>query len=255
MSLAATFSETTSSSSPRSASRTASARGRLTAGLVPITHSALISPRAMASNICTALRPSPVTRFGACQKRRTQLRSAVDQSPCGRPACWRARRPRVRPWRWAALSAKADRSPRLPMRPVARWQLMMALTLSVPCADWFTPCDVAGDDPVRARSTTCRISRCRCRRGRYRSPLKRCCPRDPWRRQAHAPGPACARRRSASRALHDRPARREVRSTVANRCRVGLPGADPSPRWWPCGAGSMVTTRMPRSARATCMRW
>src|SRR5262249_52196059 len=36
---------------------------------------------------------------------------------------------RERPW------------PRRPMRPVARWQLMMALTLSVPCADWFTPCE------------------------------------------------------------------------------------------------------------------
>ena len=32
-------------------------------------------------------------------------------------------------------------APGLPMRPVARWQLMMALTLSVPCADWFTPCE------------------------------------------------------------------------------------------------------------------
>ena len=31
--------------------------------------------------------------------------------------------------------------PGLPMRPVARWQLMMALTLSVPCADWLTPCE------------------------------------------------------------------------------------------------------------------
>ena len=31
--------------------------------------------------------------------------------------------------------------PGRPMRPVARWQLMMALTLSVPCADWFTPCE------------------------------------------------------------------------------------------------------------------
>ena len=31
--------------------------------------------------------------------------------------------------------------PGLPMRPVARWQLMIALTLSVPCADWFTPCE------------------------------------------------------------------------------------------------------------------
>ncbi len=26
-----------------------------------------------------------------------------------------------------------------PMRPVARWQLMMALTLSVPLCDWLTP--------------------------------------------------------------------------------------------------------------------
>ena len=31
--------------------------------------------------------------------------------------------------------------PGRPIRPVARWQLMMALTLSVPCADWFTPCE------------------------------------------------------------------------------------------------------------------
>ena len=29
--------------------------------------------------------------------------------------------------------------PGLPMRPVARWQLMMALTLSVPDEDWLTP--------------------------------------------------------------------------------------------------------------------
>src|ERR1700759_3427570 len=27
------------------------------------------------------------------------------------------------------------------MRPVARWQFSMALTLSVPCADWLTPCE------------------------------------------------------------------------------------------------------------------
>ena len=29
--------------------------------------------------------------------------------------------------------------PGRPMRPVARWQLMMALTLSVPADDWLTP--------------------------------------------------------------------------------------------------------------------
>ena len=26
-----------------------------------------------------------------------------------------------------------------PIRPVAKWQLMIALTLSVPAVDWFTP--------------------------------------------------------------------------------------------------------------------
>ena len=29
--------------------------------------------------------------------------------------------------------------PGLPMRPVAKWQLIMALHLSVPVADWLTP--------------------------------------------------------------------------------------------------------------------
>ena len=29
--------------------------------------------------------------------------------------------------------------PGRPMRPVARWKLMIAFTLSVPQADWFTP--------------------------------------------------------------------------------------------------------------------
>ena len=37
------------------ASRMAPARGSDIAGLVAITHSALISPRSIASNICTAL--------------------------------------------------------------------------------------------------------------------------------------------------------------------------------------------------------
>ena len=55
------------------------------------------------------------------------------------------RRPPARPSRWAGRSATAGPMPGLPIRPVARWQLMMALTLSVPCADWFTPCEIAGD--------------------------------------------------------------------------------------------------------------
>ena len=67
-----TFSETTNSSSFFSASRAASAFGSDTAGLVPITHSALISPRAMASNIWTAFSPSWVAMRGAFQNRRTR---------------------------------------------------------------------------------------------------------------------------------------------------------------------------------------
>ena len=67
-----TFSDTTNSSSLPSASRTAPARGSDTAGLVAITHSALISPRSIASNICTALRPSRVAMRGAFQNRRTR---------------------------------------------------------------------------------------------------------------------------------------------------------------------------------------
>ena len=57
------------------ASRTTSASGSDTAGLVPITHSALISPRAIASNICTAFSPSWVAMRGAFQKRRTRSMS------------------------------------------------------------------------------------------------------------------------------------------------------------------------------------
>ena len=34
-------------------------------------------------------------------------------------------------------------APGCPIRPVIRWQLMMLLPLSVPCADWFTPCEKA----------------------------------------------------------------------------------------------------------------
>ena len=75
-----TFSETTNSSSFFSASRTAPARGSDTAGLVAITHSALISPRSIASNICTALRPSRSAMRGAFQNRRTRSTSSGAKS-------------------------------------------------------------------------------------------------------------------------------------------------------------------------------
>ena len=138
VSLEATFSDTTSSSSRDSASRTASARGSDTAGLVPMTHSALMRPSATASNMSTALRPSPATRFGAFQKRRTRSRSAAEKPMCA--ASMLASPPTSRPpmaLGWPVSDSGPE--PGLPMRPVARWQLRMALTLSVPCADWLTP--------------------------------------------------------------------------------------------------------------------
>ena len=51
-------------------------------------------------NRSTALRPGQVAMRGAPQKRPTRRRSPA-RNPCARPALWRARRPRARPWRWA----------------------------------------------------------------------------------------------------------------------------------------------------------
>ena len=90
------------SSAPRT---TAPARGSDTAGLVAITHKALICPNSIASNICTALRPSCVAMFGAFQKRRTRSISRARNS-CAPPTGWRGRRPRVRPSRSAGRSAR-----------------------------------------------------------------------------------------------------------------------------------------------------
>ena len=44
-----------------------------------------------------------------------------------------------RKFKEAVLAYQFLRAAGRPMRPVARWQLRMALTLSVPAADWFTP--------------------------------------------------------------------------------------------------------------------
>ena len=40
-----------------------------------------------------------------------------------------------------AIRLKYRPVPGLPIRPVAKWQLMMALTLSLPAAAWLTPCE------------------------------------------------------------------------------------------------------------------
>ena len=113
----------------------------LAAGLVPMIQSALTRPSSTASNRSTALRPGRVAMRGAFQKRRTRSTSAGSAKPmCA--ASWLARPPTSRPpiaFGWPV--SENGPMPGRPMRPVARWQLMIALTLSVPAEDWFTPCE------------------------------------------------------------------------------------------------------------------
>ena len=122
-----------------SAARTRSARGRVAAGLVAAIQSAFTCPSSTASNISTALRPGFAARFGACQKRRSASTSPGSSQRMW-AASWLARPPTSRPpmaFGWpVTLNGPM---PGRPMRPVARWQLMMAFTLSVPAEDWLTP--------------------------------------------------------------------------------------------------------------------
>ena len=77
---------------------------------------------------------------GAFQNRRTRSISGGVNAIWA--ASWLARPPTSRPP--IALGCPVSENgeaPGLPIRPVARWQLRMALTLSVPCADWLTPCE------------------------------------------------------------------------------------------------------------------
>ena len=115
VSLETTFSETTNSSSFFSASRTTSAFGSDTAGLVPITHSALISPRATASNIWTAFSPSWVAMRGAFQNRRTRSMSG-GVNPIW-AASWLASPPTSRPP--IALGCPVSENGDAPTLPIA----------------------------------------------------------------------------------------------------------------------------------------
>ncbi len=132
---------TTTKGQAPSAARTRSARGMLTAGLVLRIHSALTLPSSAASNSSTAFRPGRVAMPGACQKRRTRSMAAGSAKVmCA--ASWLARLPTSRPpiaFGWPV--SENGPIPGRPMRPVARWQLMMALTLSVPDEDWLVPCE------------------------------------------------------------------------------------------------------------------
>ena len=77
---------------------------------------------------------------GAFQNRLTRSMSGGVKFMCA--ASWLARPPTSRPpiaLGWPV--SENGEAPGLPMRPVARWQFRIALTLSVPCADWLTPCE------------------------------------------------------------------------------------------------------------------
>ena len=136
---AAVTSETTTNGQARMAASTLSASGMETTGLVAMIHSALMRPSATARNMSTALRPGFAAMVGERQKRCTRSRCAASSIfMCA--ASMLARPPTSRPP--MALGWPVTENgpmPGLPMRPVARWQLMMALTLSVPDDDWLTP--------------------------------------------------------------------------------------------------------------------
>ncbi len=132
-------SETTTKGQLRIASRTRSASGMLSAGLVPIIHKAFTWPFSTARKRSTALRPGLAAIAGAPQKSWTMRRccgfsisiwaaSMLASPPTSRP-----------PMAFGWPVTENGPMPGRPMRPVARWQLTIALTLSVPAEDWLTP--------------------------------------------------------------------------------------------------------------------
>ena len=120
--------------------------------------------------------------------------------------------------------------PGLPMRPVARWQLMMALTLSVPCADWFTPCEIAGDDALGGAEQLEEARDVACVEAGRGARSRRCRARSPARARAPRRSRTCGRRYSSGRARRprrDAPAGREQRRVHAGRDRqkqIGIVG-------------------------------
>ncbi len=122
-----------------SASRTSAASGSETAGLVAITHSALIRPSRDRAEQIDRLEPGLGRHaLGAAQKRCTSATFSGAKSTCA--ASVEASPPTSRPpiaLGWPVIENGA--APGLPMRPVARWTLTIALTWSVPRIDWLMP--------------------------------------------------------------------------------------------------------------------
>jgi hypothetical protein len=111
-------------------------------------HSALIRPSATARNISTALRPGLRRNIGRLPEALYAV-AVLGLSMAIWAASMFARPPTSRPpiaFGWP-VSEKGP-MPGRPMRPVARWQLMMALTLSVP-EGLVDALAVAGNDLLR----------------------------------------------------------------------------------------------------------
>ena len=132
---------TTTNGHRANAARTRPASGMLSAGLVQITHSARTRPSPTASNKSTAFSPGPAAIFGASQNRRTRSTAPG----CSNPICaanWFASPPTSRPpIAFGCPVTLNGPAPGRPIRPVAKCTFRIALTLSVPDDDWFTPCE------------------------------------------------------------------------------------------------------------------
>ena len=135
VSVMASISDTTTRGHFSKAARALLASGMETTGLVAMIHTALMLPSSMALNKSTAFLPSWLAMVGLPQNRCTSARwSGLAISMWH--ASWLAKPPTSRPpmaLGWPVM--ENGPMPALPMRPVSRWQLIMAATLSVPVED------------------------------------------------------------------------------------------------------------------------
>ena len=101
-------------------------------------HTARIRPSPTAWKRSTALRPGARAIVGAAQNRRTRSQVSSPKPMCAARVL--ARPPTSRPPMALGCPVREKGPiPGWPIRPVARWQLTIAFTLSVPLEDWLIP--------------------------------------------------------------------------------------------------------------------
>ena len=185
-------SETTTSSQAAAPRWTRSASGRLTTGLVAMIHTALMRPS------CDARRtarppsgPAASAMAGLFQNALHAIAMLRRRGPCARRACWRGRRLRARPSRWAGRSPRTAPCPACRCGPVSEVAVDDGVDLvgarartgsrpartAVTGAAWranrrrtAASCarvEAAGACRRRAASTACARGRAALRRGRW----------------------------------------------------------------------------------------